>query len=51
MTDLRSHSTTDFEAPHVLADRCDAFTADVDEPAICSTCGWFSDEHVEVLAA
>ena len=51
MTDLRSHISDDFEAPHVLADRCDAFTADVDEPAICAACGWFADEHVDVLAA
>jgi hypothetical protein len=52
MTDLRSTSgIDDFEAPHVLADRCDTFSADPDEPAICSACGWFADEHFEVLAA
>jgi hypothetical protein len=47
MTDLRH----DFEAPHVLAERCDVFAADPDEPAICSGCGWLRDEHLEALAA
>ena len=46
MTDLRN----DFEAPHVLADRCGTFAADPDEPAICTACGWFHEEH-EPLAA
>ncbi|MGZ4734381.1 MAG: hypothetical protein ACXV8R_02160 [Acidimicrobiia bacterium] len=35
----------DFEAPSVAADRCGAFTADPDEPGICTTCGWLHDEH------
>lgn len=47
MTDLRH----DFEAPSVLADRCDAFAPDPDEPTICRGCGWLHDDHVEVLAA
>ena len=44
MSDLRN----DFEAPFVLADRCDAFTGDVDEPTICTNCGWLHDEHPEL---
>jgi hypothetical protein len=35
----------DFEAPFVLADRCGTFAADLDEPGICSNCGWLHDEH------
>ncbi|MGZ4689455.1 MAG: hypothetical protein ACXVKA_14185 [Acidimicrobiia bacterium] len=35
----------DFEAPSVAVDRCGAFTADPDEPGICTTCGWLHDEH------
>jgi hypothetical protein len=38
----------DFEAPFVLVDRCGTFTADVDEPGICTNCGWLHDEHPEL---
>ena len=44
MSDLRN----DFEAPFVLADRCGAFAADIDEPGICTNCGWLHDEHLDV---
>jgi hypothetical protein len=46
MSDLRN----DFEAPHVLADRCFGFVGDPDEPAICMTCGWLLEEHPEIQA-
>jgi hypothetical protein len=41
MLELRN----DFDAPAVLADRCDTFAADLDEPGICTGCGWLRDEH------
>jgi hypothetical protein len=40
-------SQADFAAPAVLADRCDTFAGDPDEPGICATCGWLADEHLE----
>jgi hypothetical protein len=45
MTDARNPFPSDFDAPFVLADRCGAFAPDPEEPAICTTCGWLSDEH------
>jgi hypothetical protein len=44
MQDLRN----DFDAPTVLADRCDSFTGDADEPGICTGCGWLRDEHIDL---
>jgi hypothetical protein len=46
-----SQLRTEFDAPAVLADRCAAFAGDLDEPGICSTCGWLLDEHAEAVAA
>jgi hypothetical protein len=43
MQELRN----DFAAPAVLADRCDTFAAEIDEPGICAGCGWLRDEHLE----
>ena len=40
----------DFEAPHVLADGCDTFAGDPDEPGICVSCGWLRDEHPDALS-
>jgi hypothetical protein len=34
-----------FEAPTVLLDRCDTFVADLEEPGVCTSCGWLVDEH------
>ena len=44
MQDLRN----DFDAPAVLADRCDTFAGDADEPGICACCGWLRDEHIDL---
>jgi hypothetical protein len=45
MLELRN----DFDAPTVLADRCDTFTGDHDEPGICTGCGWLRDEHPDLV--
>jgi hypothetical protein len=44
MQELRN----DFVAPTVLADRCDCFAGDIDEPGICAGCGWLRDEHPDL---
>ncbi len=44
MQELRN----DFFAPTVLADRCDSFAGDLDEPGICAGCGWLRDEHPDL---
>lgn len=43
MQELRN----DFAAPTVLADCCDTFAGDTDEPGICAGCGWLHDEHID----